>query len=46
VVSQHLTDIALAYGSRLIGLQSGRVVFDGPPQELTETIIQQIYGEM
>lgn len=46
MVSQHLIDVALAYGSRLIGLQSGRIVFDGPPRQLTETIIQQIYGEM
>jgi phosphonate transport system ATP-binding protein len=45
VVSQHLIDVALAYGSRLIGLQSGRIVFDGSPEELTETVIGQIYGE-
>jgi len=46
IVSQHLIDVALTYGSRLIGLQSGRIVFDGPPRHLTKTIIQQIYGEM
>jgi phosphonate transport system ATP-binding protein len=46
MVSQHLIDVALTYGSRLIGLQSGRIVFDGSPLQLTETIIQQIYGEM
>lgn len=46
IVSQHLIDVALAYGSRLIGLQSGRVVFDGSSQELTPTMIQRLYGEM
>jgi phosphonate transport system ATP-binding protein len=46
MVSQHLIDVALTYGSRLIGLQRGRIVFDGPPQALTETIIRQIYREM
>lgn len=46
MVSQHLIDVALTYGSRLIGLQGGRIIFDGPPQQLTETIIQQIYGEL
>jgi phosphonate transport system ATP-binding protein len=46
MVSQHIIDVALTYGSRLIGLQNGRMVFDGPPQALTETIIQQIYGAM
>jgi len=46
LVSQHLIDVALSYGSRLIGLQNGRIVFDGSPMQLTETIIQQIYGQM
>jgi phosphonate transport system ATP-binding protein len=45
-VSQHLIDVALTYGSRLLGLQSGRVVFDGLPQQLTETMIRQIYSGM
>ncbi len=44
VMSQHLIDVALAYGSRLIGLQKGRVVFDGPPRELSRAVIEQIYG--
>jgi phosphonate transport system ATP-binding protein len=46
IISQHLIDVALAYGSRLIGLHSGRVVFDGSAQQLTPTMIQRIYGEM
>jgi phosphonate transport system ATP-binding protein len=46
IVSQHLIDVALAYGSRLIGLQSGRVVYDGSSQELTPTMVQRIYGEI
>jgi phosphonate transport system ATP-binding protein len=45
VVSQHLIEVALAYGSRLIGLQAGRVVFDGPPQALTASMIETLYGE-
>jgi phosphonate transport system ATP-binding protein len=46
IVSQHLIDVALAYGSRLIGLQSGRIVFDGSSQELTPMMVQRIYGEI
>jgi hypothetical protein len=46
VVSQQLIDVALTYGSRLIGLQCGRIIFDGLPQELIKAMIQQIYGEM
>lgn len=45
VMSQHLIDIALAYGSRLVGLHKGQVVFDGPPDKLSQAMIDQIYGE-
>jgi len=44
VMSQHLLDVALTYGSRLVGLQKGRVVFDGPPQALSQAVIDRIYG--
>lgn len=44
VMSQHLLDVALAYGSRLVGLQKGSVVFDGRPQELSQAAIREIYG--
>ena len=29
---------------RIIGLRAGSVVFDGPPDELTETALTTIYG--
>ena len=29
---------------RIIGLRAGRVVFDGPPAELTEAALTEIYG--
>ena len=33
------------YGSRIIGLKDGKLVFDGTPEELTEKDIMDIYGE-
>ena len=29
---------------RIIGLRAGRVVFDGPPEQLTESVLTTIYG--
>lgn len=43
----NIHDVALAqqFVRRIIGLQSGRVVFDGRPDALTPDVLTQIYGE-
>lgn len=43
----NIHDVALAqqFVRRIIGLQSGRVVFDGSPDDLTADVLTQIYGE-
>ncbi|MBI4839849.1 MAG: phosphonate ABC transporter ATP-binding protein [candidate division NC10 bacterium] len=43
VVSQHMLETALTYGTRIVGLREGRVVFDGPPGAITPDIVEQIY---
>jgi phosphonate transport system ATP-binding protein len=45
VVSQHQLETALAYASRIVGLRSGRVMFDGPPAAVTPAVVRDIYGE-
>jgi len=40
----HALDLAREYCDRLVGLASGRLVFDGRPQELTETVARELYG--
>ncbi len=40
----HSLDLARGYCSRLIGMREGRVVFDGPPEELTESAVIDLYG--
>ncbi len=35
IVSQHMLETALAYGTRIVGLRQGRVTFDGPPEAIT-----------
>jgi phosphonate transport system ATP-binding protein len=45
VVSQHQLETALAYASRIVGLRSGRVMFDGSPAAVTPAVVRDIYGE-
>jgi phosphonate transport system ATP-binding protein len=43
LASLHQLDLARRYGDRIIGLADGRIVFDGPPSELTERALGEIY---
>jgi phosphonate transport system ATP-binding protein len=40
----HSLDLARGYCDRLIGMAQGRVVFDGTPQELTDSAARELYG--
>jgi len=44
VVSQHQLATALTYGTRIVGLRAGRVVFDGPPSDVTRDVARAIYA--
>ena len=45
VSSLHFLDFAKRYGSRIVGMRNGEIVFDGKPEELTEKDIVDIYGK-
>jgi len=40
----HSLELARSYCGRLIGMAAGRVVFDGAPEQLTESEAQRLYG--
>ncbi len=40
----HSLDIARSYCNRLVGMSAGRVVFDGTPASLSDTVAQELYG--
>ena len=40
----HTLDTARAYCDRLIGLDDGKLVFDGPPSALTPAAVRAVYG--
>ncbi|NIQ00413.1 MAG: ATP-binding cassette domain-containing protein, partial [Nitrospinaceae bacterium] len=39
----HLPELAREYGSRVLALKKGRLVYDGPPQGLDRDTVAQIY---
>jgi len=39
----HHVDLALQYASRVVGIRSGEIVYDGPATEVTEEILNEIY---
>jgi phosphonate transport system ATP-binding protein len=44
VCNLHTLDTARAYCDRIIGMQGGRVVFDGPASTLSDAAAREIYG--
>lgn len=44
VVSLHQVDMAMRYCPRVIALNQGRVVFDGPSTQLTPALLRELYG--
>jgi len=45
LVSLHFLDFIKKYGSRIIGMKNGEIVFDGCSADLTEKDLINIYGE-
>jgi phosphonate transport system ATP-binding protein len=41
----HTLDTARAYCRRIIGMAAGRIVFDGAPEQLTDSVLRDIYGD-
>jgi phosphonate transport system ATP-binding protein len=44
LANMHQVDVALSYSDRVIGINQGRVVFDGAPADLSAERIYEIYG--
>ena len=44
IINIHDVPLAQAFVSRIVGLQGGRKVYDGPPDGLTSDILTTIYG--
>ena len=44
IVNLHQVDVALRYSDRILGVNKGRIVFDGRPEDLSPEQISEIYG--
>lgn len=44
IVNIHVLELAMQYAKRIIGFNKGRVVFDGPPAQLTDSEIDRVYA--
>lgn len=44
IVNLHQVDVAKNYSDRIIGLNSGQIVYSGHPSEIDKEVIQSIYG--
>ncbi len=45
LVNIHDVGLAQTFADRIVGLNGGRVVFDGPPSDLDQNVLTDIYGE-
>jgi len=45
IATLHHVDYARRYADRILGLRDGRLVFDGPPEALTDVALGDVFGE-
>ena len=45
IINIHDVMLAQMFAQRIVGLQAGEVVYDGPPDGLTADVLTRIYGE-
>ena len=45
VATLHHVEYARGYADRVLGLRAGRLVFNGPPGDLTDAMLTHIFGE-
>ena len=44
LASLHTLDLAREYADRVVALKAGQIFFDGPTQDLTEAVVEGVYG--
>lgn len=45
LINIHDVKMALEYCDRVIGIQAGEIIYDGPSSEVTNSVLKEIYGE-
>ena len=44
LINMHDVELAKRFADRIVGMAGGRIVFDGPPQQLRDETLKTIYG--
>ena len=44
LINIHHVDLALRYADRVVGIQAGRIVFDGSAKDVTQDVLSLVYG--
>jgi phosphonate transport system ATP-binding protein len=44
LINMHDVELAKRFADRIVGMAGGRIVFDGPPRQLTDDTLKTIYG--
>ncbi len=44
IINIHHVDLALQYASRVVGIRAGKIVYDGPVENVNKDVLRQIYG--
>ena len=44
IINIHHVDLALQYAGRVVGIQGGRIVYDGSAEKISQVVLNQIYG--
>ena len=44
LVNMHDVKLAQRFAKRIIGMSNGYIIYDGPPQDISDDILKQIYG--
>jgi phosphonate transport system ATP-binding protein len=44
LINMHDVELAKRFADRIVGMSEGRIVFDGPPERLTDEVLTKIYG--
>ncbi|MCF6326183.1 MAG: phosphonate ABC transporter ATP-binding protein [Devosiaceae bacterium] len=45
IINIHDVNLAMMFVQRVVGLETGRIIFDGTPKQLTPDVLTSIYGE-
>ena len=45
LVSLHTLDLTKEYADRIVGLNQGQILFDGPTKDLTTPVVEKIYRD-